>query len=293
MTRSTSERFARVTESFRDHGQASLAVYSDADLELARHLMTSAPEAEPADPAFRAGLRERLVRSRLTDSDVAFGPLDTPFGPILVAFRGRIIVGAAFARDRGAFERSLEVRFAGRPRAVDAIPANLKKTVTEHLEGRRRTKALDLSRLPDFQRRVLEKALQIPRGQVRPYGWIAKELGEPKAARAVGTALGHNPIPFIVPCHRVVRSDATFGEYSGGGPEVKLRILEWEGVPITALAERARKGQVYAGVTSTRIVCFPTCHAGKRARPDRMVAFHSVEEARASGYRPCKLCRPA
>ena len=63
------------------------------------------------------------------------------------------------------------------------------------------------------------KALEIPRGEVRPYGWIAAEIGRPKAVRAVGTALGHNPVPLIVPCHRVVRSDGMIGQYSLGGPQ--------------------------------------------------------------------------
>ena len=77
------------------------------------------------------------------------------------------------------------------------------------------------------------KALEIPRGEVRPYGWIAAEIGRPKAVRAVGTALGHNPVPLIVPCHRVVRTDGTIGQYSLGGPGNKRTILSAEGLDPT------------------------------------------------------------
>ena len=89
------------------------------------------------------------------------------------------------------------------------------------------------------------KALEIPRGEVRPYGWIAAEIGRPKAVRAVGTALGHNPVPLIVPCHRVVRSDGMIGQYSLGGPENKRTILAGEGVDPDELEALARAGVRY------------------------------------------------
>ena len=89
---------------------------------------------------------------------------------------------------------------------------------------------LDLRGHTDFERDVWAKALEIPTGEVRPYGWIAGEIGRPKAVRAVGTALGHNPVPLIVPCHRVVRSDGTIGQYSLGGPANKRTILRAEGL---------------------------------------------------------------
>ena len=66
----------------------------------------------------------------------------------------------------------------------------------------------------EFERAVLEKALEIPRGEVRPYSWIASEIGRPKAVRAVGSALAHNPVPLVMPCHRVVRADGMIGQYS-------------------------------------------------------------------------------
>ena len=77
---------------------------------------------------------------------------------------------------------------------------------------------LDLRGHTEFERDVWRKALDIPRGEVRPYGWIAAEIGRPRAVRAVGTALGHNPVPLIVPCHRVVRTDGSIGQYSPRRP---------------------------------------------------------------------------
>jgi O-6-methylguanine DNA methyltransferase len=128
---------------------------------------------------------------------------------------------------------------------------------------------------------------------VRPYGWIAREIGHPLAVRAVGTALANNPIPYFIPCHRVIRTDGVIGNYGGGGPEAKAQILTLEGVQLARLKTLARSGLRYEGVRSTKIFCFPTCHHGRHARPENFVYFHDESEARRAGYRPCKDCRPA
>ena len=89
---------------------------------------------------------------------------------------------------------------------------------------------LDLSRFSDFQRRVWEITKSIPYGEVRTYRQVSDELGNPKASRAVGTALARNPAPIIVPCHRVVRTNGKLGGYSGaGGIDTKARLLKMEG----------------------------------------------------------------
>ena len=80
---------------------------------------------------------------------------------------------------------------------------------------------VDLRGLSEFEQAVLLKAREIPRGQVRTYGWIASEIGRPLAVRAVGTALRKNPVPIFIPCHRVVRSDRQLGQYALGGTEQK------------------------------------------------------------------------
>ena len=84
--------------------------------------------------------------------------------------------------------------------------------------------------MTEFERAVLLKALEIPRGEVRTYGWIAAEIGHPAAVRAVGSALRKNPVPVLIPCHRVVRSDGHVGQYALGGTEAKRTILAAEGL---------------------------------------------------------------
>jgi O-6-methylguanine DNA methyltransferase len=88
---------------------------------------------------------------------------------------------------------------------------------------------VDLRAVTDFQRQVLRTTATIPKGEVRPYGWVAREVDRPRAVRAVGTAVARNPIPLIIPCHRVVRSDGHIGNYSLGGPHNKIDLLEHEG----------------------------------------------------------------
>lgn len=90
-----------------------------------------------------------------------------------------------------------------------------------------------LDELTSFQQAVLNITATIPRGQVRSYGWVARAIGRPDANRAVGTALGRNPLQFVIPCHRVIRADGRLGAYSGGGTETKAYLLTLEGVSIS------------------------------------------------------------
>lgn len=261
------------------------------DFVVAVRLHGTAPEALP-DPDFAAELRAALV-ARVNDTGtVRYAPLETPIGRIYVAHRDGKVVSAGAARDTGAFERSVARELGARPEADEALPDRLRRAVLDHLEGRRRLRDIDLSHLRPFQRRVLEKTAEIPRGEVRPYAWIAREIGAPGAVRAVGTALGHNPVPFIIPCHRVVRTDGSLGEYSGGGPEVKLRVLTYEGVPVEELQDQYRRGVLYRGSRTTRIFCFPTCRHARRTQERNVVEFRSPAQALAAGYRPCLVCRP-
>jgi len=158
-----------------------------------------------------------------------------------------------------------------------------REEIHEYLRGQRAFFGVpvDLHAVPDFQRRVLEAARHIPFGEGRPYAWIAARIGHARAVRAVGTALGRNPVPLILPCHRVWRSDGGLGGYIFGA-RVKNRLAALE-----------RTTPVLEGCTSTRIVCRVGCIHGRAMRPDHRVVFASVEDARSVGYRPCKLCRPA
>jgi methylated-DNA-[protein]-cysteine S-methyltransferase len=113
--------------------------------------------------------------------------------------------------------------------------------VTRYLAGKQRTLdfPIDLSGGTPFQRRVWQTALRIPYGRARPYHWIASKVGGKQYSRAVGHALGANPIPLIIPCHRVVAHDASLGGYSGG-LAVKRKLLDLEGT-LALLKKGARR----------------------------------------------------
>lgn len=107
------------------------------------------------------------------------------------------------------------------------------REIDEYLEGERRrfTVPLDLSGVPDFTRRVLDATGEIPYGEVRTYAEVAAAAGSPRGARAAGNALGSNPIPIVIPCHRIVRTSGALGGYTGGLP-TKRRLLELEGCTV-------------------------------------------------------------
>lgn len=160
------------------------------------------------------------------------------------------------------------------------IAAEARTQLAQYLTGARAffDVELDLAGVPPFQRDVLGAARGIPFGAVRPYGWIAAEIGNARAVRAVGTALGTNPLPVVIPCHRVVRSDGAPGGYIFGAP-LKKRLLALE-----------HETPVLVGCTSTRILCVRGCPHERHIRADRRVVFASVADARSVGYRPCKVC---
>ena len=143
-----------------------------------------------------------------------------------------------------------------------------------------------------FRSDVLRKTAEIPRGEVRSYAWVAREIGRPRAVRAVGSALGNNPIPYLIPCHRVVRSDGALGEYSSGGTRAKRAILEQEGVDAGWLEMLASNGARYIGSRTTHVFCVPTCSHARRIKAPNRVFLRDEREARGGGYRPCSRCRP-
>jgi len=230
-----------------------------------------------------------LLRTGLADT---YFPLDTPLGRLYVAHNRDGLSAVLHASGPEAFERQFQAE-RGRVAVRQHPPERLAQTLQEWLRGDRRHKLrFDLSGLGGFQRAVLFKALEIPYGQIRPYGWIAREIGHPSAVRAVGTALARNPIPLFIPCHRVVRSDGRLGQYSLIGPEAKRQVLAAEGIEVSSLAALAQRRVRYFGSDTTRIFCFPTCRCNKRLSEQHRVTFASESQAHAAGYRPCKVCRP-
>jgi O-6-methylguanine DNA methyltransferase len=242
-----------------------------------------------ADVKAPAGFADRvLAQVGAADSYAIF---DTVLGAVYVAWNRSGVSAAMRSKSPADFEEWFR-KDVGRPLVRVDPPADLGEKIQDQLDGKRRLR-FDLRGLTPFTQAVLRKTQEIPRGQVRPYGWIAREIGHPAAVRAVGTALANNPIPYFIPCHRVIRTDGVIGNYGGGGPEAKKNILSLEGVQLGRLQKLAQSGYRFEGVKSTKIFCFPTCYHGRQAREENFVFFHDETEARAAGYRPCKDCRPA
>jgi O-6-methylguanine DNA methyltransferase len=173
------------------------------------------------------------------------------------------------------------------------VPAGFRSTMEATLHGETRGRLkFDLRGRTAFERAVLVKSLEIPYGEIRPYGWIAREIGNPKAVRAVGTALAHNPIPLFIPCHRVVRTDGHIGNYGLGGRDAKITLLNAEGLDVDRIEALARAGIRYHGSDTTHIFCHPSCRCARRVSDAHRMLFASETAARLAGYRPCKVCRP-
>src|SRR5256714_9264991 len=193
-----------------------------------------------------------MAQAGVADSYAVF---PTVLGPVYVAWNGLGVSAAMRSKSALEFEEWF-ARDIGRPLVRAEAPAGMAAKIEDQLEGKRRMR-FDLRGLTPFSQAVLRKTLEIRRGEVRPYGWIAREIGHPAAVRAVGTALAHNPIPYFIPCHRVIRTDGIIGNYGGGGPEAKRQILTPEGVQLTKIETLPRAGVRYPGVESTRVFFLP------------------------------------
>jgi O-6-methylguanine DNA methyltransferase len=221
--------------------------------------------------------------------------LESPVGTVYIAWSAWGITGVMRRGDAESFQRDFTQIYQRRAIEADFRTASsLRAALEATIRGERKAPLpFDLRHLSEFEQAVLRKALEIPRGQVRPYGWIAREIGRPRAVRAVGSALKHNPIPLLIPCHRVVLSDGHLGQYAMGGSDVKRALLQSEGAEPETLALLAQQHVQFYGSDTTNVFCFPTCRHGRRITPQHRVLFHSAHEATGRGYRPCKVCRPA
>ncbi|HXF73170.1 MAG TPA: methylated-DNA--[protein]-cysteine S-methyltransferase [Actinomycetota bacterium] len=182
--------------------------------------------------------RSRRQAARLGDLaasrgllDVGVGEVETPVGRLLVAVTRRGLVRVAFPEEEPeAVLEELALRISPRILRSPRMTEEARRQLEEFFQGRRRRfeLAVDPALMGGFARRVLARTARIPYGRVRTYGELAAALGAPRAARAVGNALGANPVPIVVPCHRVVRAGGDLGGY-GGGPERKEWLLRLEG----------------------------------------------------------------
>lgn len=176
-----------------------------------------------------ASLADRAAEAGLLD--VGYALVDSPFGPLTVAATRRGLVRVAYPGP--SLQEVLEdLARAVSPRVLEA-PALLdgaRRELEEYFEGRRRRfeTEIDLSLTRGFTRRVLRAAARIPFGAVSTYREVAAGAGNPRAYRAAGNALGANPIPIVVPCHRVVHAGGGLGGYTGG-LERKEFLLKLEG----------------------------------------------------------------
>jgi methylated-DNA-[protein]-cysteine S-methyltransferase len=174
---------------------------------------------------------QRLQERIASDADVAYDEVETPFGPYIVAATRKGLVALSFERDGDLVVDMLARRLS--PRIVHAPPRidRIRRELDEYFEGKRKRfeMPLDWSLVTGFNRKVLEATARIPYGGVSTYADMARSAGSPRAARAAGNALHNNPIPIVVPCHRVLHSGGGLGGYGGGLP-MKKHLLKLEGV---------------------------------------------------------------
>jgi methylated-DNA-[protein]-cysteine S-methyltransferase len=258
------------------------------------HLREAAPLASAESG--RASLAARLadLRSRR----VAYRIFASPLGRLLIA-RSELGVSLVEYLDPGA-----EVG-ASRLRRADGFSLSegngeietLYRDLIDYLEGRRTRLAwpLDL-RLArsDFHRRVLDATAAIPYGAVVSYAGLAREIGRPDATRAVAQALRTNPLPIVVPCHRIVGTSGALTGYAGDKISLKERLLGVEGVP-TAHARRdvrVARDMMYIRAGHDAEYCIPSCGDLATTTLASLTLFATREGAESIGLAPCGSCRP-
>ena len=182
----------------------------------------------PVSPDLDRRFREAAARERLLD--VAYDLVDTPVGTLLVATteRGlcRIAYDAEPDREVERLARTFGVRVLRTARPIDTA----RRQLDEYFAGNRQRfdLAVDLALQADFNRRVLRELARVPYGEVVTYGELAARAARPRAARAVGTVMNRNPLPIVLPCHRVIGANGKLVGY-GGGLDRKESLLRLEG----------------------------------------------------------------
>jgi methylated-DNA-[protein]-cysteine S-methyltransferase len=243
----------------------------------------------------RAELQTRLsdLRRRL----VTFGIFSSPIGPILIARTEQGVSMVEYLESPAAASSRL-ARLAG-DNAVeneDEIEALFRELIA-YLGGQRRRLdwPLDLRwARGDFQRRVLQATSELPYGAVTSYAHIARDIAAPTATRAVAQALRWNPIPIVIPCHRVIGSSGDLTGYAGNKVSLKQRLLAVEGVRTISAREamRVERRAMYVRYLADAEYCVPTCGELASMPLSKLTLFSSREGAEAAGLLPCTSCRP-
>jgi len=173
------------------------------------------------------------------NKDVYVGEVNpTPLGPIWVAVSVQGLVALEFVENEAVFiekmqQRGFQVLSQDSPLVVQTV-----QQVSEYLQGERQhfDLPIDWSVMTSFQKKVLQETFSIPCGEVLTYGELAQKVGKPGAARAVGRAEATNPMPLVIPCHRVIGTDGKLHGYGGrGGLDTKAWLLRMEGAQIKAV----------------------------------------------------------
>jgi methylated-DNA-[protein]-cysteine S-methyltransferase len=243
----------------------------------------------------RDRLEARLadIRSRL----VAYRVFPSPVGPILLA---RSEQGVLLVEYLGRRRRPRPAQL-GRLRRFELVEGDgetevFARELSEYLEGRRTRLdwPLDLRLVRgDFHREVLRRTAEIPYGAVVSYAGLAHEVGKPRAVRAAAQALRWNPVPIVIPCHRVVGSSGALTGYAGGTTERKQHLLAIEGIPTRKAGHdfHIRRDAMYVLAPGDSEYCLPTC-ASVDPFPRGGVLFASRQRAELQGLMPCTTCRP-
>lgn len=224
----------------------------------------------------------------------------SPLGRILIARSERGVAALEFLERQESVRASLlsrkpDVELVPNGRDLDGACRDL----LEYFHGRRRRFEwpLDFRRVrSEFHRSVLRATAAIPYGAVMSYKGLAREIGRSSAVRAVAQALRWNPLPIVIPCHRVVGSSGALTGYAGDKLGLKQRLLSLEGVPTTGPKE-ARQPAVqtramYVQAPGRQAYCLPTCPAILAAGPVPLTRIASRECAEETGLAPCLVCRP-
>jgi methylated-DNA-[protein]-cysteine S-methyltransferase len=251
-------------------------------------------------PTDEARARERL-EARLADlrrRTLLYRIFPSPLGQLLIARSEQGVVLVEYlwrGHDLSASRLlpSADVEALEDGAEVEAIYRDL----LEYLGGRRPLLDwpvdLRLAR-SDFHRAVLRATATIPHGAVTSYAGLARDVGNPKATRAVAQALRWNPVPIIVPCHRVVGASGRLTGYAGDRVTLKERLLAVEGVR-TVHARRDRwvaRAGMYVRTPDGQQYCRPTCGWLTPAALGQLTLFASTQSAQAAGLTPCEECRP-
>ncbi len=202
-------------------------------LHTALDSLYAAGPSAAATARAQARVRQALATQARPAAEVWYDVLArSPIGPVFVAVTGRGLRAVRFGLSERQFVQALRRETRARPVRSAARAGTAARQMGEYLAGRRAAfdVPVDLTAMTSFQQQVLLAACQIPRGQVRTYSELARQIGRPKAARAVGQALGSNPVPIVIPCHRVLAADGSLRGYSGGGGiATKEQLLRLEG----------------------------------------------------------------